>query len=254
MRKLIQAVSLIILAGAFNAYAEAPNLLTYQGRLKEGGQAVSGNRPVEIYLCDDATADPCQSSGVQSVTVSNGLFRSTFTIPALATLGAGDWYLEIWVAGTKLLPRERLTSTAYSLFAATAAYANNISAAAGSNGVYISSNLYVTGNVSQAGVLISSGTGDNYFAGKVGIGELNPSVALDVNGSAQFGSGVNKSTFTAEGFWRPRAMTSAEIQAAAPPAEGAVVFNSIVKDLCVSTGTAVGQWALAGSRGIGDCF
>ncbi len=72
--------------------------------------------------------------------------------------------------------------------------------------------------------------------------------------SAQFGSGVNKSTFTAEGFWLPRAMTIAEIQAASPPAAGAVVFNSEINDLCVSTGTAAGQWARAGSKGLGDCY
>ena len=72
--------------------------------------------------------------------------------------------------------------------------------------------------------------------------------------SAQFGSGVNKSTFTAEGFWLPRAMTTAEMQAASPPAAGAVVFNSEINDLCISTGTAAGQWALAGSKGLGDCY
>ena len=44
--------------------------------------------------------------------------------------------------------------------------------------------LSVSGNISQTGVLISSGTGDNYFAGKVGIGVTGPSYPLQVNGQA----------------------------------------------------------------------
>ncbi len=90
--------------------------------------------------------------------------------------------------------------------------------------------------------------------GTVGIGAAFPQARLDVNGSAQFGSGVNKSTFTAEGYWQPRSMTSAQMQALSPVVAGAVVFNSSIMDLCVSTGTAVGQWALAGSKGAGNCF
>ncbi len=87
--------------------------------------------------------------------------------------------------------------------------------------------------------------------GTVGIGTSAPQARLDVNGSAQFGSGVNKSTFTAEGFWLPRGMTTAELHAAAgtPPVTGAVVFNSTIANICFSTGTAVGQWAIAGTKG-----
>jgi len=48
MKKIIHIVSLLILTMTAGLYAEAPNLLTYQGRLKEGGQAVSGNRLVKI--------------------------------------------------------------------------------------------------------------------------------------------------------------------------------------------------------------
>gem|GEM_PF-2214006 len=162
MKKVIHIAAFLILTLAAGSYAEAPNLFTYQGRLKEGGQAVSGNRMVEIFLCNDPSAGSCEPTGPQPVAVSNGLFRSTFTAPAAVNFGTGGVWLEIWVAGTKLTPRERLTSGAYSLFAATAAYAENIAAAAGSEGVYISSNLYVTGggkyygNGSQLSNIIAS--------------------------------------------------------------------------------------------------
>lgn len=91
---------------------------------------------------------------------------------------------------------------------------------------------------------------------KVGVRTGSPQAAMDVNGDAQFGAGVTKSTFTAEGFWMPRSMTTAELQAAGgtPTAAGQVVRNSSISDLCVSTGTAVGQWALVGSKGTGNCF
>jgi hypothetical protein len=86
---------------------------------------------------------------------------------------------------------------------------------------------------------------------KVGVGTPSPQARLDVKGSAQFGVGTTTSAVTADGFWVPRSMTSAELQAAGgtPPVVGAVVFNSIIQNLCVSTGTAVGQWAIVGTKG-----
>lgn len=89
---------------------------------------------------------------------------------------------------------------------------------------------------------------------KVGVGNSDPQARLDVNGSAQFGAGVAKSTFTAEGFWQPRWLSSADIQAAAAGVIGAVIGNSDITDLCVSTGALAGQWALVGSKGSGNCY
>lgn len=175
MKKSSTLFIFLSLAAALNAYAEAPNLLTYQGRLKESGQAVTGNRAVEIFLCDAQTGPTCHTSGAQSVAVSNGLFRSTFSIPATANFGAGSWWLEIKVGADTLAPRERLTSNAYALLAGTAAYASNIAAAEGAAGVYISSNLYVTGNEFSVG-----GSTLGVRQGKVGIGTLTPSGYLEI--------------------------------------------------------------------------
>ena len=143
MKKTLIALTLT-LAGALCASA-APNLFTYQGRLKEGGLAVTGNRTVEIFLCNAETGPTCTTTQPQPVAVTNGLFRSTFTIPSSLDLGTGGWWLEIKIGANTLAPREQLASNAYALFAATAAYAQGVSAAPGSNGVYISTNLYVTG-------------------------------------------------------------------------------------------------------------
>jgi len=132
MKKNIFA-ALFLLAPAFCAAAEAPNLLTYQGRLKESGLAVTGNRTVEISLCSAETAGICTTSDPQPVAVVNGLFRSTFAVPGTVDLATGAWWLEIRVEGTTLTPRERLTSGAYALFAATAGYVSGSVAKAGDN-------------------------------------------------------------------------------------------------------------------------
>lgn len=66
--------------------------------------------------------------------------------------------------------------------------------------------LAVSGNISQTGIILSSGTGDNFFAGRVGIGTSSPQSALDVNGgitadyfgrveysgSVQYGQGISQ--------------------------------------------------------------
>lgn len=174
MKKIFLSISLVLAAGLC-AQAAAPNLFTYQGRLKEGGTAVTGNRTVEIFLCDAETGPTCTTTLAQPVAVANGLFRSTFTIPAAVNFGTGSWWLEIKVGADTLAPRERLTANAYALFAATAAYAENVSAAAGSDGVYVSSNLFISGNNFTVG-----GSTLAVDEGKVGIGTLNPAGALEI--------------------------------------------------------------------------
>jgi len=89
--------------------------------------------------------------------------------------------------------------------------------------------------------------------GRVGIGAAAPQATLDVNGTAQFGSGAAKSSVTAEGYFVPRSLTSAELGSAVPTALGAVVYNSSIANICFSTGTVeAGQWAVAGTKT--DCF
>lgn len=57
MRKIFMAAFAAVSCCMAGAQA-APNLLTYQGRLKEGGAAVTGVRSVEISLCNDPLRGP----------------------------------------------------------------------------------------------------------------------------------------------------------------------------------------------------
>ncbi|MHB0996990.1 MAG: hypothetical protein ACYC2I_11530 [Elusimicrobiales bacterium] len=72
---------------------------------------------------------------------------------------------------------------------------------------------------------------------KVGVRTPAPAAALDINGDAQFGAGVTKSTFTAAGLWVPRSMTQAEFIAIADPAEGAMAYSVTLHKPCFFNGT-----------------
>jgi len=194
MKKIILLLILTAVS-AQSAGAAAPNLLTYQGRLKESGLAVTGNRAVEIFLCDAETAGTCVTSDPQPVAVVNGLFRSTFTVPGTVDLAAGGWWLEIKVAGVTLTPRERLTSTTFALYAATASFvadgsitdaklASGISASKLTGQLTNTSTVTITGSDGRYGLLVSSGislAGLVYTNnGGVGLGTVSPEARLDV--------------------------------------------------------------------------
>lgn len=62
----------------------------------------------------------------------------------------------------------------------------------------------------------------------------------------------------ADGYAYPMSYTTDQLAPAgaapAPRAVGGTVYNSTIKDICVSTGTAAGNWAKAGSSGATGCF
>ncbi|MDT8287058.1 MAG: hypothetical protein RQ748_08125 [Elusimicrobiales bacterium] len=122
----------------------------------------------------------------------------------------------------------------------------------------VTASAYYGNGSTLNGVITSTDVIVSDIAGKVSksgdtMGALT-TTGLTVNGAADFGSLPTKSTFTAEGFWQPRAMTTAELQGATPLDTGLVVYNSSIFDLCVSTGTGVADWAQIGSKGSGNCY
>jgi hypothetical protein len=159
LRALFGALALL---GAFASQAAAAPLMTYQGRLKESGLPVSGNKSVDILFCNclsGVCAPACVSSVPQSVAVSSGLFRTTFTVPSSVDLNAGPWFLEVKIGAVTLSPREELTNSPYAVVASSA---NGLAAASGAAGVSVSSHL-----------VVASGS-------RVGIGTNAPAAALHV--------------------------------------------------------------------------
>lgn len=147
--KSAQLFFAVVFGLAVEIKAEAPNLLTYQGRLKEAGSPVSGPRQVQVYLCDAETVGTCAGTGEQPVAVTNALFRTTFTVPASVNLNTGSWWLEVRLGagGTTILtPRERLSSAPYAVVATSAA---TLSAPPGAAGVTVSTPVGIGGPPNQ---------------------------------------------------------------------------------------------------------
>lgn len=148
--------TLIAMAMSVTAWAAAPDLITYQGRLLQSGSLVNGNRSVEIRLCDAVIAGNCYLTGAQGVAVSNGIFRTTFTAASVPSPGfeSGTWFIEVVVDGNVMSPREQLGSMPYALVATSVA----------ASGI-------------RPGVM---GTGV-HFAGSVGIGTTAPDTSFRIH-------------------------------------------------------------------------
>lgn len=123
------AAALCLAMTAAPALAAAPANFTYQGRLVEGGVPVTGNRDVDIRVCDAPAAGTCFPGAVgaskQGVSALGGVFRATVTVPSAFNLPSGIGWLDISVgpvggALTTLSPREQLTAMPYAVYASSA--------------------------------------------------------------------------------------------------------------------------------------
>lgn len=120
--------ALILLLVAGPTCAQAPNVSTYQGRLQESGLPVSGVRMVEVRLCDALSGGSCYpaaGAASQGVTVLNGVFKTTFTIPSGVDLSTRAWFMEVAVglpagALNTMSPREQLSAIPYAVYASSA--------------------------------------------------------------------------------------------------------------------------------------
>ena len=170
-------LALILSAGAVgSALASSPALLTYQGRVKESGLPVTGVRTVDIFICPDNSVltASCVDTGAQQVSVTNGLFRTTFTAVGVAW-ESGQRYLELHVNTSDFSPRELMSAAPYAVYASSAA---TLIPNPGDPSVFIASSVVLSnGGFSVGGsTFVVSG-------GNVGVGTPNPGSALEVSGN-----------------------------------------------------------------------
>ncbi len=156
--------------------------MTYQGRLKESGSAVNGNRDVRVYVCDAFTVGACYSdTPVQSVGVVDGVFKTTFTLPGAVDLAVGAWFLEVRVGPvggglTTLSPREKLTSSPYAIASAIARWADKVDPSGILPG-NLGSGVVINPGSIGTGVL---GTGI-HFSNGFGVGTALPTAFVQVS-------------------------------------------------------------------------
>lgn len=122
------AALLIAMFFATNAQAAVPQSFNYQGRLKKDAKAVSDWKWFEFRLTNENGSTQYWTSGSTRIYVTNGMFRYT-----LGPIEGLDWgaaavepYIEVKVGDSSpdilLLPRERLVSSPYAIYAASATY------------------------------------------------------------------------------------------------------------------------------------
>lgn len=174
-------LALLLAAAAAPASATAPGVLTYQGRIKESGLPVTGARSVDVFVCPAATTlqSGCYDTGAQSVSVTNGLFRTTFTVvsgtpPSGVNWESGQWYLEVTVAGVAFTPRELVAAVPFAVYASSAA---TLVPNPGSSSIGVASDMVLAGSGFSVG-----GSTFVVAGGKVGVGTAGPGSALEVAG------------------------------------------------------------------------
>lgn len=146
-----------------------PGGINFQGRLEERGALVNGARPMVFRLYDAATAgNKLWDSGIQTVSVEDGIFGLVLNIPTQALLGGTSKFLELEVDNLILLPREQLRSVPYAKIAERVEGSIDIS----TGGLRIT-----TSTVPGDAVFVSS------ITGFVGIGSTAPQAKLTVSSS-----------------------------------------------------------------------
>lgn len=149
----------IFLLLAFNiVYADVPNEIRYNGRIKEYRVDVNGTRNINFKIYDALTGGTAKwESGSKSVVVSSGVFSYVLNPDSsLVDWRGKDFYLEIEIDGKKLEPREKLTAVPYALHSNTA---ENIIIKSGSEfSVTIGSDKTFTVNSSDGAKAVVSST------------------------------------------------------------------------------------------------
>ncbi len=95
-------------------FADVPNEIRYNGKLKEYRTEVSGTRNINFKIYNTLTGGTAKwESGSQNVVVSSGIFSALLS-PQIDWRDK-DYYIELEVNGKRLEPREKLTAMPYAL-------------------------------------------------------------------------------------------------------------------------------------------
>ncbi|MFA6914202.1 MAG: hypothetical protein WCQ83_03255 [Endomicrobiia bacterium] len=115
-------IFIFLLLASHIIYADVPNEIRYNGRVKEYRVDVNGTRSINFKIYDALSGGTAKwESGSKSVAISSGVFSYTLSPDvSLVDWRAKDYYLEIEIDGKKLEPREKLTAVPYALHSNTA--------------------------------------------------------------------------------------------------------------------------------------
>ncbi|HRY30048.1 MAG TPA: hypothetical protein P5079_08455, partial [Elusimicrobiota bacterium] len=188
-------VSVLIAQLATGAWADAPGVLNYQGKLtNQDGSPITATPTMEFRIYDASTGGTLlYTYGSLTVPVDNGVFNvqigsntavSGGAIPKTVFQGGTDRWLEIVVAGETLSPRERLTAAPYALAVAT----NSVGANEIVNGSVAIGDLNVA---SVETIFLSTGTPQTItatktFSGATLLGLPNPPPQADAAASKAY--------------------------------------------------------------------
>lgn len=117
--RIVTVILFLVLCIA-DLWADVPVEITYQGRMREYGQPVTGVRSMRFGIYDAATngSQKWVSNDV-NVSVSSGVFTYTLT-PTTIDWRGKDYWIETVISGKILSPREKITAQAYALHSQTA--------------------------------------------------------------------------------------------------------------------------------------
>ena len=219
-------LALILSAGAVgSALASSPALLTYQGRVKESGLPVTGVRTVDIFICPDNSVltASCVDTGAQQVSVTNGLFRTTFTAVGVAW-ESGQRYLQLRVSGFDFSPRELMSAAPYAVYASSAA---TLIPNPGDLSVFIASSVVLSNGGFSVG-----GSTFVVKGGNVGVGTPTPGSALEVSGTLTL-SGVGHVRAAGAGAPLPTAGCGTGATIAGSDVAGRVTIGASPGSSCV---------------------
>jgi hypothetical protein len=121
---IICVLSLATFSVVPSLYSQSPQLINYQGQLKQNNQPASGNFSMTFNIYSSVTGGTALWSETQTVTVTNGVFNvllgSVNPFPSNLFTQSGTRFLGVQVgSGSEMSPRFRFTSVAYALNAAT---------------------------------------------------------------------------------------------------------------------------------------